>query len=279
MIGMKELNKFCMNAMTKTLRKVAPALALKYAKNVLFTPKRAPSKWPNHVKQFNSPTRYGDVCTYKYGSGKSKCIWLIHGWSGSAFDFWPLMQKLAEKGYSTITFDFPSHGQNIGKSTSLPQMIKVFEDVSASLLEPHLVITHGMGASVVANSCWLKSYQSDLLLISPILDTYKLLQNLVSKADFDQQLFDRAIAELNKREKIDISRLNAIPALSQFAGVLKVMHDKHDALAPLMMSKQLSKDSNATLITTNKLGHNKILRSRSLLNTVESYIPKPLQGV
>jgi len=269
LIAKKTFNAILTNIMTKTFRTLAPELSTKYAQKALLTPKRMKNKWPSHVKQFSTMTRYGKVRTYKYGEGKN--IWLVHGWSSCAFDFWPLMQQLAEQGYSCISFDFPAHGLSKGKQSSLPQMIKVFDDISATLLDPCMVITHAMGASVVANSHWLEQYQSDLLLISPILDSYELLQKLVDASGLDQALFDRVVHEIYKKEKLFLPELNAIPKLKNLNGQLKIIHDKQDVLAPISKSKQLSQQSKAKLFTTNKLGHSKILRSKNILNVIATY--------
>jgi len=85
-----------------TIKILRPSLALKIAKTTLFKPKRKPSYWPKPVTQCDTKTRYGAVKTYKYGQGK--CIWLIHGCSGCAFDSWPLMQNLSEAfTHSSVT--------------------------------------------------------------------------------------------------------------------------------------------------------------------------------
>jgi len=262
---------------TKLLRVLVPDLALKIAKKALFKPKRKTSNWPNHVKQFEIKTRYGLLNTYKYGDGK--CIWLIHGWSGCAFDFWPLMQKLAEKGYSTISFDFPAHGESVGNQSSLPQMVKAFDDVSANLFSPSMVISHGIGASTIANSNWFKSYHKDLLLISPVFDVLQFLQNKVYLSGFDEQLFNQTISELINREKVKLADLCAIPKLNTFAGQLKIVHDAHDELAPFTTSEAFTQTSKTTLITTNKLGHIKVLNSKKVLNTIESYSSPNLKGI
>ncbi|NQZ21859.1 MAG: alpha/beta hydrolase [Colwellia sp.] len=263
------VKKTLTSLVTKTMRIIAPELSKKIAHKILLTPKRTKNVWPSHVKQFKTRTRYGSVRTYKYGQGK--CIWLVHGWSSCAFDFWPLMQQLAESGYSTITFDFPAHGLSKGKQSSLPQMIRVFEDVSSALFEPNMVIAHSMGASIVANSGWFKQYRADLLLISPVLDSYALMQKLVSHSGFDQVLFDQVIHDIFKKDKLLIPNLNSVPKLKEFTGKLKIIHDKHDSYAPLSMSEQLSEQSEAKLITTNRLGHKKILRSKNIVKVVDSY--------
>jgi len=263
------LSKSITHISTKTLRKLAPELSKKIARKMLLTPKRTKNRWPRHVKQFNTETRFGRVRTYKYGEGK--CIWLIHGWSSCAYDFWPLMQQLAERGYSCMAFDFPAHGASDGKQSSLPQMINAFEDISASFLDPSLVITHALGASIVANSQWFNQCSSDLLLISPVLNCYELLQKLVNQSGFDQVLFDQTIHDILRKEKLFMPELNAIPKLKNYNGQLKIIHDKQDITAPLSMSKQLTEQSEAKLFTTNKLGHNKILRSKNVLKVIESF--------
>jgi hypothetical protein len=265
-----ELKKIFTGLTTKTMRKISPEFSKKLAHKILLTPKRVENKWPSHVKQFEIKTRYGKVKTYKYGDGK--CIWLVHGWSSSAFDFWPLMQQLVERGYSCISFDSPAHGLSQGKQSSLPQMIRVFEDLSSSLFAPNMVITHAMGASIVANSKWFKQYESDLLLISPVLDSYELLQKLVINSGFDQTLFDEVIQDIHKQDNLYLPDLNATNKLKEFNGQLKIIHDKNDLFAPLSKSKLLCEQSKAILITTNKLGHSKILRSKNILKVIESYV-------
>jgi len=268
---MSEMRINLIKAVTKIIRILAPSIAISIAKRKLFLPKKKSSKWPKHVIQFYTKTRLGKVKTYKYGEGK--CIWLIHGWSGSAYDFWPLMQKLSERGYSTITFDFPGHGNCTlqSKPYTLPQMIKVYDDISSSLFEPAMVITHGVGLSVIANSSWIKTYDRGLLLISPIFDIYKLMQQLVSNSGFDQELFDRVIHDIYKRDKMLLTRLNAIPKLQKFKGEVKIVHDKEDVTAPFIESERLIKTSDATLIETSKRGHIGVLRSQSILNTIDTF--------
>jgi len=254
---------------TKTLRILVPNLALKIVKKALFKPKRKTSNWPSHVTQFELKTRYGRLSTYKYGEGR--CIWLIHGWSGCAFDFWPLMQKLAEKGYSTISYDFPGHGESAGDQSSLPQMIKAFDDVSANLFAPSMVISHGLGASVIANSRWIKNFNNNLLLISPVLDVYQFLQNRIFYSGLNEELFELLIKDISKREKMNLPELCATPKLKAFAGKLKIIHDTNDELAPFTASETFSQKSKVTLVSTNKLGHNKILHSQKILNTIDSF--------
>jgi len=270
---MKKLKRIWVKTYTKTLRILAPNLALKVAKRILFKPKSHRGVWTSQTKTLTQITRYGKVKIHKYGKGK--CIWLIHDWSGSGHDFWPLMQKLEEKGYSTITFDFPAHGQNQSQFCSLPKMINVFNNIANSLFEPHLVIAHGMGAAAVANSQWFSRYSKNLLLVSPVLDTYKKLLHLVNQSGFDNELFDQAIHQLYCREKMLLPELNATPKLNEFEGELKILHEYNGDIETISMNENLTRLKKGDLVTIKPLGYKKIIKSQKIINMIESYnVPK-----
>jgi hypothetical protein len=156
-------------------------------------------------------------------------------------------------------------------------MIKVFDEISTQLLAPNMVISHGTGASTIANSKWFRSYHKDLLLISPILDIYQFLQNRKYLSGFDDVLFNQVVHDLSKRENIAIKELCTITKLQNFVGQLKTIHDTQDGLAPFNLTEKFTQSSDTTLVITNKLGHNRILQSRKLLNLIESYKTPPLK--
>jgi len=239
---------------------------MKISRNVLLKPVRRKNTWPDRVEKVDCHTQHGTVKAYKYGEGKP--IWLVHGWSGSGFQFWPLMQKLADRGFSTITFDLPSHGYSEGELSSLPKMIQAFDDISDSLDEPGMVIAHSMGASVIANSKWIKSYSNEIMLVAPLLETFNLLQNTVNRIGFDQVLFERMIKEVLVIDKMHVPSLNALPHFLEFSGNLKIIHDITDKFSPIDQSKHLARSSGAELYITNNLGHGKILRSRRVASLV-----------
>jgi len=253
------ITKKMVNIVTKSLRVTMPNLAMKLSRKVLMKPVQRKNTWPKEVIQTDCITRHGIAKIYKFGEGKP--IWLVHGWSGSGFQFWPLMQKLADKGFSTITFDLPAHGYSEGELSSLPKMIQAYDDISESLEAPGMVIAHSMGASVIANSQWIKDYNSDIMLIAPLLKTFDLLQETVNRTGFDQQLFKKIIQEVYEQDKMHVNQLNACQHFIKFNGNIKLIHDEHDKFAPIAQSKKLAKDSGAELYITTNLGHGKILRS------------------
>jgi predicted alpha/beta hydrolase family esterase len=264
--GGSPITKVLVNIVTKSLRVIMPKMAMKISRKVLTKPVQRKNTWPNKVIQSECTTKHGKVKIYQYGEGKP--IWLVHGWSGAGFQFWPLMQKLADKGFSTFTFDLPAHGYSEGEFSSLPKMIQAFDDISEAIQAPSMVIAHSMGASVIANSAWMKSYKSDIMLISPLLKTFDLLQETVNKTGFDQVLFERIIQEVYEQDKMHVPKLNACQHFSKFSGNIKMIHDEDDKFAPIKDSKNLARDSDVELLITSNLGHSKILRSNKIFSLI-----------
>jgi len=147
-------------------------------------------------------------------------------------------------------------------------MIQAFDDISQAFEQPSLVIAHSMGASVIANSEWIKQYGNNLILIAPLLETYDLLQSTVENMGFDQVLFERIIAEVLATDEMYVPELGANDHFINFTGNLKIIHDTTDKFAPLEQSKILAKQSGAELYITDNLGHSKILRSGNLLKMI-----------
>ncbi|TNF90710.1 MAG: alpha/beta fold hydrolase, partial [Gammaproteobacteria bacterium] len=79
----------------------------------LFIPKTRdtkPLRLPRGFKQTDIKTKDGMVKAYQ--TGKGPMVVFVHGWGGSAQQFFPLMRGLAECGFSSMSFDHLGHGQS-----------------------------------------------------------------------------------------------------------------------------------------------------------------------
>jgi len=247
---------------TRAMRKFMPNTALRLSHNIVLTPVKRVSHWPKSVLTHNYKTSFGNIKVHHVGKGPT--ILMVHGWSGCGFQFWPLMQTLSKRGYCCITFDFPAHGLSEGKRSSLPKMVRAFDEIISQLPQPGLVITHSMGASAMANSEWFKTFDGELMLIAPVLETFNLLQYSVNKSGFDQKLFERMIEDAFYSEQMSVPDLDVISPLINFPGNLKIVHDEHDKFAPVNASNRLAELAGAELYLTQNLGHGRILKSKKI---------------
>lgn len=267
---MQSIKTLFFSCLSKTLLLLAPSLERKLTESLLCKPIRRKSQWTKQVTQFEIRTRFGQVKAYKYG-GSGKTVWLVHGWSESSYQFWPLMQSLAEEGYEVIAFDLPAHGNSKGKYCNLPKMIKAFEDISKALLKPHMVVTHRLGASVVTNSKWMNQYQSRLLLISPIMNYYDILVEKAQRIGLNLELIDNFVQLCYRKYHLLLPELDASRQLKSFKGEIKVVHDRLRESKDIPAEyESLMSTNGSELITTNNFGQHKMLKSKTLVNLVTS---------
>ncbi|MFD2165378.1 alpha/beta hydrolase [Thalassotalea euphylliae] len=245
------------------LAKVLPGVGYSLYKKRLLTPKKVREKWSSQVRCFHVETPYGKVRAYRYGEGKM--VWLVHGWSGHGRQFWPLMQKLAEQGYCAIAFDLPAHGYSNRLQITIPQLVRAFDSAASSLFEPEVVIAHGIGASVVANSRWFKRFDGKFVMAAPIVDPCKHQRSLFKDYTFNHEYFERFAHDILRRDRVLFSSMNISEPLGSFPGVTHIIHDKQDVMAPLAAVLPLAEKHNVELITTNTLGHQRILESRKFM--------------
>lgn len=238
-----------------------PKQAMKFARNTLLLPNKYQKKPPTTIISKKLTIKNKTVMTYEMGTGPE--IILIHGWSGGAFQYYTLMKKIAKLGYKAISFDFIGHGLSQRGITSLPNMINTLDEIqSLNHYSPELVVCHSMGSSVFANSQWFKTYKNKLLLISPLLQTHKMLVKSSQDSGFNQSLFNKVVKEAGEIEGLIVEKLNAEQYLYLYeANNIIIVHDNNDPFAPVKDSENLAKEINCKLVTSSKIGHGRMINS------------------
>ena len=252
---------------TKLFRVLAPKSSMVFARKMLLTPKRRKDNWVSEVKKFNIKTEQGAINCYSKGNGP--VILFIHGWSGSASQFEPLMDRLSKTGYKTISFDLPAHGSSEGTQSSLPNMIKAFDSIVSQLDEqPVQIVCHSMGASVMANSKWFKQFSGNTLLIAPLLKTYDLLKRTVEATGFDSHLFNSVVDEVGVNEQMTVPSLDAETHFVKSDSKIDIVHDTKDPFAPIEESRSLSKFVNIDLTEVKESGHGRVINHSSVFHLI-----------
>lgn len=93
------IKRSLVNISTRLHHTLAPSHAKKTARKLLLTPARTQPKniEPQGLIKGEIKGHAGIIKTYTLGSGP---IWVLtHGWSGTASQFYPLMEHIASKGF------------------------------------------------------------------------------------------------------------------------------------------------------------------------------------
>lgn len=242
---------------------VLPKYAYQLVKRMLFLPDGQEAVWPIGTKRLIYKTKYGTMRTYRMGQGK--CIWLIHGWAETK-QYLPLIQKLVDQGYCCIAMEFLPDVDDSAVFDALPQWTKVFQVSVKYLDKPQHVLAHGFAASIIGNSKWLKHYQGDLTLVSPVLDVQASLTSFLRAQGMSNTMLTCLKKDI---ENADLTSLSVANEVDNFQGNLSIFYSRSDETSTIRAIKSLSSKNNRKISEFKGASTSKIIDSKSLLFTVK----------
>lgn len=214
-----------------------------------------------------------------YSWGKGPLVVLMHGWSGSGTQFRYFIPALVAAGYQVITFDAPSHGQNQGKQTHLLEFTQTLLAIQQQVGEINIVIAHSLGAmaAAVAIQRGLKTQQ--LVMMAPHLDVQKMFESYSELLNLRPALakrFHHLIGQkmheiLDQQDPWTILNPPALLNDKTPTGMLVYDHEDEEVDAALLEEIEMTwKD--CTSLKTEGLGHNRILKDKTVIQAVLSYL-------
>ena len=199
----------------------------------LFIPRNRdskPVKLPRGFTQSDIKTKDGVVKAFHTGKGPT--VVFVHGWGGSAQQFFPLMRGLAQCGFSSVTFDHLGHGQSDTKPATLHQSIAtvnhVLEMVKKSSDGLYAIVGHSTGCISIAAARNPLVRDTPLFLISPIFN-YKLyfLKRLV-KLGLHADVVKQYASRFAKNYRGEYQKLELARNLDKYGDTTVIAHDEKD---------------------------------------------------
>ncbi len=210
---------------------------------------------------------------WKWGHGPG--ILFVHGWNGRGVHFRHFFEDFINAGYAVIAYDAPAHGESDGQDTSyfeLTDVVRSFLDPSLSL-DVQGIIAHSLGASAVINCLSKEKPSIDTVLIAPALKLRELLFNTFDSQGLPRIVYQTMIGELEAHYGYNLNEDNPFTLLDNISSNIFIVHDKDDSTTPYMDSKIIAEKLNhIELLTTEGLGHKKILRDKTVISTIQKYI-------
>jgi len=258
------MRRSMINIGTRLHHSIAPTHALKTARNLLLTPVRSTSKSEDPVGLLRSThmTSEGRLNTYQIGNGP---VWVLsHGWSGSASQFFPLMEHIAKQGFTALAYDHPAHGQSEGRHAHLPAFVQAFDELVDNVDNVAGIIAHSMGSASVLESRHPKVEALPILLIAPILNYVENLYDMVGKSGYSMKLFGAMIKNIEDKYQYNLDTIKPYQKLVSRQHKTIIVHDKRDRFAEFSASESAANNtSNIHLVATQGQGHGRILHSES----------------
>ena len=267
-LGLSLAHRFSPNATRRRIGKL------------LLTPaRRAAKPGPAGISQQRLTVRNGEICRYSLGEGPA--LLLIHGWSGAASQFFPLMEKLAAAGFTAITYDQIGHGNSGGRQTNLPCFIHTLEDVLAEQQEQQPlagIIGHSMGAVAAINVLADRHPALPLAMLAPAFGLKRQMYERVTQAGIPRPLLKGLFDDIAAHSGLHIDQLQAEDKLAGYRGPLAIIHDREDPMTPHDLSRTVAEQHRIPLITTQGFGHNRLLAADPVWQALRQWLdgqPQP----
>ena len=264
------------------MSRVAPGTAAWAAERLFLTPPR--HRAPERERDLLARARPGAVrvdgrrlATWTWGSGPR--ILLVHGWGGRGAQLGAFVEPLVASGFSVAWFDGPAHGASEGRLATIPEMARAVHGVVAALGPIRGIVAHSGGGVVSAWAIrrWLLDGFVDLpeaiALIAPPAAFRGYLERFAeacglsaaARARLDRRLTARAGTPT---EAFDLPRFAAdLPTAAL------VVHDREDAEVRWAEGAAVADAwPGAELVTTQGLGHRRILRERAVVARVTAFL-------
>lgn len=265
------------------LSATVPGVASRVAADLFMKPRRFPTP-PREkailVKGTPFTVKLGtstEVRAWRFGEGP--VVLLAHGWEGRGSQLTPFVAPLVERGYSVVTFDAPGHGASAGSRSSLPHFAWALRVVADAVSEAgnsagiHAVIAHSFGCAAATLAL------RDGLAIQRVVYLSPPLNPVEYTARFGDilGLNTATIHQMQKRIEERFARKWSDYSLAESArGMntpLLIVHDRDDRETLWSEGAALAAAwPQARLLTTEGLGHRRILRDASVIGEVTRFI-------
>jgi pimeloyl-ACP methyl ester carboxylesterase len=211
--------------------------------------------------------------------GEGPVVYLVHGWGGRGAQFGALVEPLVESGHRVVMFDAPAHGDSDHgpagpRRTNGLEFAHALDEVFLRFGPAEAVVAHSLGTIATYLALrfgWLGTER--LVFIAPMVESVSLFDQFQAALGFGPRIrraFDRAVLEW---VGIPVSEFDArfqarhvepLPTL--------VITDKDDRQTPYADVVDFAETIGAPLVTTEGLGHRKVLRDPAVVDTVVEFV-------
>jgi len=270
-----------MRFMFRGLSAVAPDIAAELALRVFLTPQR--HRVPDWERTYRDTARTGEiqvarrkVATYRWGRS-SRRVLLCHSWGGRATQLGAFVDGLLERGMQAVGFDAPAHGQSDGKRTDMMEYSAAVAAMVGAYGPFDAIIGHSFGAGNALFAQRRHGFDVQrIALIGCFAHGRDITERFGRLLDIPANVIERMRHRLERRydgalrwDTLDIAAM----AAGSTADIL-LLHDRDDREIPHADAERIVArcGETVTLLSTDGLGHRRILRNPGVVRRVCSFV-------
>ena len=204
--------------------------------------------------------------------GAGPTVLLVHGWEGRGAQLGAFVDPLVAAGYRVVALDGPAHGDSPGVTTTGPEFARALvatRDVVGPLAA---IVGHSFGGftSLLAVSRGLPT--SRIVTIGTPGSVPEVLRDFLRLIKLPDAALPSMIASLEARVGAPMASFEVEAFAPTIDVPVLVVHDTDDREVPYEDGRRLADVFGARLLTTNGLGHRRILFAPDVVAAVVEFI-------
>lgn len=214
------------------------------------------------------------LASWRWGSVDAPAVVLAHGWGGNAAQMRPFVFPLLCAGYRVVAYDQPAHGVSDGRLTGLPDFAEALAQVAAHHGQVHAIIGHSLGATAAALAlAWGRIEAARIVLVSPPSDLVGYSRRFARWHWIPEPVRRAMQAAIEERYGVRWEELELARLAPRLRAPALVIHDRGDRVVPWQQGAQFAQHwRGARLLTTEKLGHRRILLDERVARAAAEFI-------
>lgn len=261
------------------LEKVSTPLTVLFAAKLFTTPikhkmPRREFEMDTNSKQslLNIPEIKKEIVIYELGNSPKKVL-LVHGWSGRGTQLFKIAETLISNGYSIVSFDAPSHGKSVGKSSIMVEFITSIKEIDLKYGPFEAAVGHSLGGMALFNAV-KDGFKINKLVTVGSGDVVKdIIDEFISKIKLKKSVGLLLSQHFEKKYHKTMDSFSAYLSAKEVHIPVLVIHDENDDDVPVSAAIHIHKQlQNGSLFITKKLGHRKILGDEKVLTKITDFI-------
>ncbi|HLV21572.1 MAG TPA: alpha/beta hydrolase [Polyangiaceae bacterium] len=254
--------------------RISPALGAAMAAQLFTAPPRFPRpRREQALLDQAEPLVLGEdfVAGWRWGEGPA--VALVHGWAGRGAQLGALVPPLVGAGYSVLAFDAPAHGASKGRRTTVRGFSDPLLALQARFGSLHAVVAHSFGCLGAAVALQRGLCARGVVFLAPPANASGALGSFAAALALDASALDRLRRKLEGVTGHRLEDLDARHYGKSMTLPLLVVHDEDDRDVPLASGAAVTAHwPGARLLTTQGLGHYRLLRSDRIAAAVQEFV-------
>jgi len=252
--------------------RLSPALAGRLAADLFARPRRhaRPVRERELISRGEPVALPDGLRATAWGAGPA--VLLVHGWEGRGAQLGAFVDPLVAAGHRVVALDGPAHGDSPGRTTTGPEFARAMAHVREAIGPLAAIVGHSFGGftSLLAISRGLSTER--LVVIAAPSSVPEILDEFMRQIALPQRAGAALVRTLEQRVGATMESFD----VASFAHMVKipvlVVHDTGDAEVPYTEGVRLSELLGARLVTTNGLGHRRVLFAAEVVGAIMEFI-------